>query len=90
MTDVLVLEIGRNAIMVTLLIAAPILGASLAVGLLVSTFQAATQINEMTLTFVPKILAVVLIMGLFAPWIIQNLTDYTIALFNSVATLATR
>jgi len=89
-TDSSILEIGKNALMTTLLVSAPMLGFGLVVGLLVSMFQAATQINEMTLSFVPKILAIFLALGLFGPWMITNMLEYTITLFNSMATLATR
>lgn len=90
MTDGSVLELGKNAMMVTLLVSAPMLGIALVVGLLVSMFQAATQINEMTLSFVPKILAVFLVLGLFGPWMISNMLEYTSALFDAMATLATK
>ncbi|MGQ9674402.1 MAG: flagellar biosynthesis protein FliQ [Chloroflexota bacterium] len=90
MTDGSVLELGKNAMMMTLLVSAPMLGIALVVGLLVSMFQAATQINEMTLSFVPKILAVFLVLGLFGPWMISNMLEYTSALFDAMATLATK
>lgn len=90
MTDGLVLELGKNAMMVTLMVSAPMLGIALVVGLLVSVFQAATQVNEMTLSFVPKILAVFLVLGLFGPWMISNMLEYTSALFDAMATLATK
>lgn len=88
MTDASILEIGKNAMMITLLVSAPMLGLALVVGLIVSMFQAATQINEMTLSFVPKILAIFVALGLFGPWMITNLLDYTTALFESMANLA--
>lgn len=86
----MVLELGKNAMMVTLMVSAPMLGIALVVGLLVSVFQAATQVNEMTLSFVPKILAVFLVLGLFGPWMISNMLEYTSALFDAMATLATK
>lgn len=77
MTDQMVVEIGRNALTVTLLVAGPILGLALIVGLAVSILQAVTQINEATLTFVPKILAVFLVMAVFGPWMITMMVKYT-------------
>ncbi|MEE9277330.1 MAG: flagellar biosynthesis protein FliQ [Dehalococcoidia bacterium] len=68
MSQDFVVALGREAITTALLVAAPILGFSLITGLLVSVFQAVTQINEVTLTFVPKILAVFLALALFGPW----------------------
>lgn len=68
MSQDFVVALGREAITTALLVAAPILGFSLVTGLLVSVFQAVTQINEVTLTFVPKILAVFLALALFGPW----------------------
>lgn len=60
--------------------------AGMAVGLFVSVIQAATQVNEQTLTFIPKIVAVFLTLLLFGPWIIRTLTVFTIGIFNSIAT----
>jgi flagellar biosynthetic protein FliQ len=71
------IDVSRQAMMITLLIAAPMLGAGLIVGLVVSIFQAVTQINEMTLTFVPKIIAVAVAFALFMPWMMRLLVDFT-------------
>lgn len=90
MTDGSILEIGNNAIMLTLMISAPLLGATLIVGLLISMLQAATQINEMTLSFVPKVLAVFAVLGLFGAWMIGQMLGYTTTLFNGMATIATK
>ena len=76
MTPDTVVEIGRGAVETTLLVAAPMLGMSLVIGLLVSLFQALTQINEATLSFVPKILGVFLATMLFFPWMIRVLTGF--------------
>jgi flagellar biosynthetic protein FliQ len=84
MTPDLILEIGRKAMETTLLISAPMLLFSLAVGLLISIFQAVTQINEMTLTFVPKIIAVFLAILLFLPWMLQTIVGFTVALFSNI------
>jgi len=82
------IQIAREAMLVTLLLSAPMLGFGLIVGLLVSIFQAVTQINEMTLTFVPKILAVAAAMAIFLPWIIRTLVDFTVNLLNQLPNFA--
>jgi flagellar biosynthetic protein FliQ len=87
MTPQMVVEIGREALTVTLLIAAPMLGFGLVVGVVISIFQAVTQINEMTLTFVPKILAVAAALLIFLPWMISTLTDFTRHMFALIPTL---
>ncbi len=79
-----VIGLGNEAIKVTLLLAAPMLTIGLAVGLVVSIFQAVTQIQEMTLTFVPKIIAVMLALVVALPWMIGIIVNYTIELFNSI------
>ncbi|MGE3152771.1 MAG: flagellar biosynthesis protein FliQ [Nitrospiraceae bacterium] len=84
MTPDMVVEIGRRAVETTLLVAAPMLGMSLAIGLLVSLFQALTQINEATLSFVPKILGVFLATMLFFPWMIQVLTGFMMQLLITI------
>ena len=84
MTPDTVVEIGRRAIETMLLVSAPMLGLSLIIGLLVSLFQAMTQINEATLTFVPKILAVFLAALLFFPWMLSTLITFMTALLTSI------
>ena len=84
MTPTTVLEIGRSALEAGLLVAAPMLGAALVTGLVVSILQAATQINEMTLSFVPKLLAMFLTVILAGPWMLRTLTDFTIRLYSSI------
>jgi flagellar biosynthetic protein FliQ len=84
MTPASVVEIGRVAIEVTLLVATPMFLAALLTGLLVSIFQAATQINEMTLTFVPKLIAIFLSLAIAGPWMLTLLTDYMRRLFESI------
>lgn len=69
---------------ITLLISLPMLLAGLVVGLLVSIFQATTQINEMTLTFVPKILAVIAVLIFTLPWMLNMILDYTKSIFNLI------
>ena len=87
MTPDMAVAICRKAVQTVLLGAAPMLLAGLIVGLLISIFQAATQINEQTMTFVPKIVAVFITLLIFAPWIIKILTVFTIGIFDSLATL---
>ncbi|MCC6657955.1 MAG: flagellar biosynthesis protein FliQ [Rhodocyclaceae bacterium] len=84
MTPSAVIEIGRVAIEVTLLVATPMMLAALVTGLVVSIFQAATQINEMTLSFVPKLIAMFLTLVLAGPWMLTVLTDYMRRLFESI------
>jgi flagellar biosynthesis protein FliQ len=83
LTDVL--EIGREALWVTLKVSAPLMLVSLAVGLVVSLFQALTQIQEMTLAFVPKIITVFACMILLLPFMATTLKDFTISLFARIA-----
>jgi flagellar biosynthetic protein FliQ len=87
MTPEGVLTMGREAMQLTLLVSAPLLLVALAVGLLVSIFQAATQINETTLSFIPKLLAVFLTLGLAGSWMLAQLTDYTRQLFTNLPAL---
>jgi flagellar biosynthetic protein FliQ len=79
-----VIQIGRQALEVTVLLAAPILLASLAVGLLIAMFQAATQINEMTLSFVPKLMVVAAVLTLAGPWMLSQITGFTTKLMENV------
>lgn len=81
------MEIGRQAIEVTLLMSAPALLSALVVGLIISIFQAATQINESTLQFVPKLLAMFVVLLLAGPWMLQYLIDYIQRLFGSIPQL---
>lgn len=87
MTPQMVVQIGREALSVTLMVAAPMLAFGLVIGLIISIFQAVTQINEMTLTFVPKILAVALALLVFMPWMISMLTDFTRHMYDLIPTL---
>ena len=77
MTPEFVITFAQEAIKITILVSMPMLGLGLAVGLLVSIFQAVTQIHEMTLTFVPKILIVLLALLFFASWMLENLMHFT-------------
>jgi len=84
MTPESVMLVGRQALEMTVLVSAPLLLAALVTGLLVSLFQAATQINEMTLSFIPKVLAMFLVMVLAGPWMLTLMTDYMRNLFMSL------
>ena len=87
MTETYVLTLGQNAIMVTLLLAGPILLISLVVGSLVSLVQAATQINESTLIFIPKMIGVILVLLLLGSWMLQQAMTFTYNLFTSLPSL---
>jgi flagellar biosynthetic protein FliQ len=79
-----VMTIGRHALEITVLLAAPLLLVTLAVGLLVGIFQAATQINEMTLSFIPKLVAMAATMLIAGPWMLNQLIGYTRQLIISI------
>ena len=82
MTPEMAVDIFRRALTLALLVSAPMLAGGLVVGLVVSVFQAVTQIHEMTLTFIPKILTVVLALVLFLPWMTDLLMQFTTELFH--------
>ncbi len=84
MTPEDVVTLGRDAVVLVLLLISTILLPSLAVGLLVSVFQAATQINEQTLSFIPKLMVVFLIVLLAGPWMLERITGYTIRLYEGI------
>ncbi|MBV9880918.1 MAG: flagellar biosynthesis protein FliQ [Gemmatirosa sp.] len=88
MSHQLVVDLARNAIMLALLVAAPMLVVALGVGLVVSVIQAVTQIQEQTLSFVPKLVAVSATFLVALPWILQLLIKYTTELFRSLPSLA--
>ncbi|MDK3022188.1 flagellar biosynthesis protein FliQ [Cupriavidus taiwanensis] len=88
MTPETVMTIATQAMKMTLLLAAPLLLVALAAGLLVSLFQAATQINEMTLSFIPKLIALFATMVLAGPWMINAMVDYMREVFQSIPALA--
>lgn len=83
-----VLFLAKEALLTALMVGGPILGVCLLVGLLVSIFQAMTQIQEQTLTFIPKIIAIIAVMLLLGPWMLNVLTGYTGNLFSQLATFA--
>lgn len=84
MTPETVVSMGRHAMEVTLLVSAPMLLVALAVGLLVSIFQAATQINETTLSFIPKLVAIFVTMIIAGPWMLTVMTDYMRQIFSGI------
>ncbi len=81
------MALGQNALEMTLLVSAPLLLSALAVGLVVSIFQAATQINEMTLSFIPKLLAIFAALLVSGPWILTMMTDYMRRLITTIPSL---
>jgi flagellar biosynthesis protein FliQ len=87
MTPEAVIEIGEQAMRTVILVAGPMLISGMIVGLVISIFQAATQINEMTMTFVPKILTVFIVLILSLPWAIGQLTGFTTAMFTRIANM---
>jgi flagellar biosynthesis protein FliQ len=84
MTPETVMTVGTRALEITLMLAAPLLLVALVTGLLVGVFQAATQINEMTLSFIPKLLAMAAAIAIAGPWMMKLITDYTRTLFQSI------
>jgi flagellar biosynthesis protein FliQ len=82
-----VIQLATNAMQITLKVAMPMLLAGLGVGLIVSIFQAITQIQEQTLTFIPKILALALIMVLLGPWMLNQILGYTTELWLAIPNL---
>lgn len=84
MNELAVIDLGRNAIMMILLLSAPMLIVALVVGLVVSLVQALTQINEMTLSYVPKIIAVFAALAFAGPWLMSTILTYTVGMFSSL------
>jgi flagellar biosynthetic protein FliQ len=81
------MTLGQRALELTLMLAAPLLLVGLVIGLLVGVFQAATQINEMTLSFIPKLLGLSAAMVVLGPWMLQRLVEYTRTLIESIPSL---
>ncbi|MES2070395.1 MAG: flagellar biosynthesis protein FliQ [Pseudomonadota bacterium] len=88
MTPDSVMTLGRQAMEVTLMVSAPLLLVALGIGLIVSIFQAATQINETTLSFIPKLVGIFLTLIIAGPWMLTVLLDYMRQVFTSIPTLA--
>ena len=87
MTPEVVMNIGRQAVEMTLILSGPMLLAALVIGLIVSIFQAATQINEQTLSFIPKLIGSFIVLILAGPWMLQMMVDYIRRLFESIPQL---
>ena len=87
MTPETIMSMGNQAIQVSLALGAPLLLVALVVGLVISIFQAATQINEATLSFIPKLLAVFATMVIAGPWMLNQMLDYIRTLFMSIPQL---
>lgn len=87
MTPETIISLGRHALELSLLLALPLLLTALAVGVIVGIFQAATQINEMTLSFIPKLMAMALVLVVTGPWMLSLLVEYTRQLFESIPSL---
>jgi len=84
MTPETVMDVGRQAIEMTLILAGPLLLAALVTGLIISIFQAATQINEQTLSFIPKLVVMFITLVVAGPWMLQLMVDYMRRLFESI------
>lgn len=84
MTQQMVIDLAQHALLITLYISAPLLGLGLLVGLAISIFQATTQIQEQTLSFVPKIVAILGALVVFGPWMLAVIVDYTTNLFLNI------
>ncbi len=84
MTQDFVIHLAQNAVMLVLILCAPILGIGLFVGLAVSIFQATTQIQEQTLSFIPKIVAILVSLILFGPWILNHLVEFTYSVIVNI------
>jgi flagellar biosynthetic protein FliQ len=87
MSEDIVINLGQDALKTLAMLSAPLLLSTLVIGLIVSIFQALTQINENTLTFVPKMIVVAIILILAGPWMLDTMTAYTTNLFENIATI---
>lgn len=87
MDAAMVVDLGRQALWITMLVCAPLLGIALAVGLLIGIVQAATSINEMTLSFIPKLVALGLALAAFGSWQLVTLVDFTRGVFQRIPAL---
>ncbi len=84
MSEELILKLGQDTLKVTALLSGPLLISALVVGLVVSVFQAVTQINEATLTFIPKMMVVGIVLVLAAPWMLDIMNQFTVQLFENI------
>ncbi len=89
MTSQMVLTMGRDALTLLLMVSMPVLGAVMVIGLLVSIFQADTQIQEATLAFVPKLIAAMVVFAIAGPWMITSLVDYIRRTIESIPSVVT-
>jgi flagellar biosynthesis protein FliQ len=88
MTPDVVMSLGRESALLILVLAGPILGAGLVVGLAVSIFQAVTQIQEMTLSFIPKLVVILAVLGFLGHWMLGRLVGFTVTLLSNLDTYA--
>ncbi|TAM05227.1 MAG: flagellar biosynthesis protein FliQ [Paraburkholderia sp.] len=88
MTPESVMTLAHEAMLISIMLAAPLLLVSLTVGLVVSLFQAATQINESTLSFIPKLIAILVTLVIAGPWMLTTMLDYMHRMFSSISSLA--
>lgn len=88
MSEQFVIDLGRQAMLMMLMMSAPMLIFGLVIGLLISILQAVTQLHEMTLTFIPKILAVCISVAIFLPWMMRLIIDFTTSLLTNIPTYA--
>ncbi len=84
MTEEIVMQLGHNALTTMIYLAGPVLIAAMLIGIIVSVFQAITQINEQTLTFIPKMVAVIIVMVVMGPWMLRVMQEYAISIFGGV------
>ena len=87
MDTAMVVNLGRESLLVAVMVASPLLGIALAVGLLIGIVQAATSINEMTLSFIPKLAALVIVLMILGSWQISVMVDFTRRLFERIPTI---
>ena len=87
MSEIVIMTVVKKALIAGIMVAGPILLVSLVVGLVISIFQATTQIQEQTLTFVPKLIVIILVLTLGGPWMMNKLVILTTELFNMVSTI---
>lgn len=83
----LIIKLGQDALKTTAMVAAPLLISTLVIGMIVSIFQAITQINEATLTFIPKMIVISIVIVIAGPWMVDMMMQYTTQLFESIATV---
>ena len=88
MTQEFVISVSQSAVYTVLLVSAPMLGLALIVGLIIGIFQAVTSINEMTLTFIPKIIVVIVAVVIFAPWMMKIMLTFTLEIFDWITQIA--